>query len=208
MGGQLVCMVLTELPAVFLCVQAAYEFENISGAEERAILKTSSSTHTHCLLSVSDKSFMCTSFGAVEFFFKVKDSTEAAWFVQAHYRLQTTESHGMQIRLLGSNEFPNQMYTDDDNNWWSTDGPPVILVFIYSPHTPPALRNVHFIHNQCQLSPKRHPSGIDLLALPHAPTKNPLGVAGRLRKSWLIFLVHSLSEIPVSVHLDPGRLVG
>ncbi|KAF5370161.1 hypothetical protein D9758_001420 [Tetrapyrgos nigripes] len=42
MGGQLVYMVLTELPAVFLCVQAAYEFENISGAEERAILKTSS----------------------------------------------------------------------------------------------------------------------------------------------------------------------
>ncbi|KAF5317872.1 hypothetical protein D9758_018853 [Tetrapyrgos nigripes] len=29
MGGQLVYMVLTELPAVFLCVQAAYEFENI-----------------------------------------------------------------------------------------------------------------------------------------------------------------------------------
>ncbi|KAF5357672.1 hypothetical protein D9758_007400 [Tetrapyrgos nigripes] len=116
MGGQLVYMV-------------AYEFENIEGAEERAILK-------------------------------VKDSTEATWFVQAHYRLQTTESHGMQIRLLDSNEFRNQMYTDDDNNWWSTDDPPVIFVFIYSPHTPSS-SSKHPLHSQSmstqsQATPERN----------------------------------------------------
>ncbi|KAF5332359.1 hypothetical protein D9758_016941 [Tetrapyrgos nigripes] len=156
MGGQLVYMVLTELPAVFLLAFRWPTSLRILKRPNLLLLSLLSKLNYFLLMSLwchLDKLFNAYPL------FIVKDRPKPHGLYKPIIvcRLQKV----MACKFV-SNEFRNQMYTDDDNNWWSTDGPPVIFVFNYSPHNPSS-SSKHLLHSQpmstqSQATPERNRS--------------------------------------------------